>query len=278
MKITNHKLAAEAKDFDISFEKTPNVSGEFKDGFPNTIILHYTAGASLESSVVWLKNPKAKASAHLVVCKTGKIVQLAPFNIRTWHAGKSEWKGRKRLNNSSIGIEIDNAGLLEKRVDGYYTNFGKKVADKDIVLAKHKHQEEVKAWEAFTPEQVAAVEMICFVLMQQYNIKEILGHEDISPRRKIDPGPAFPLQNFREKILFGRGDDEVGEKLVAEGKIGVVTADLLNIRTNPTLDAAKAGEPLGKGTKVIVEKTVGEWSFVKVELAGWVSNKWIKKF
>ncbi|MDW7693786.1 N-acetylmuramoyl-L-alanine amidase [Flammeovirgaceae bacterium SG7u.111] len=279
MKVTNHKLAPEAKDFDISFEKSPNVSGEFKSGLPDSIILHYTAGASLESSVAWLKNPQAKASAHLVVCKTGKIVQLAPFNIRTWHAGRSIWNGRKHLNLSSIGIEIDNAGLLHKRGDGYYASFGKKIEDKDVILAAHKHQTELKAWEAYTPEQVEAVEMICLTLMKQYeSIKDILGHEDISPGRKVDPGPAFPLQSFREKILFGRGDEESDDELVPVGKTGVVTADLLNIRSKPILGAPLAGEPLGRGTKLKVEKTEGGWSYVKVELEGWVSSKWVKTF
>lgn len=274
MKITKHKLVAESGDVDISFDKTPNVSGEFLSGYPDTIIIHYTAGASLDSSVSWLKNPAAKASAHLVVGKKGKIVQLVPFNTKSWHAGASEWKGRKWLNNFSIGIEIDNAGLLEKRLDGYYTNFGKKINNDQVLLASHKHQNEVKGWETFTEEQLISVEEICIELISTYAIKEILGHDDVAPDRKVDPGPAFPMQSLKEKILIGRNDEAVVDTL-SENKVGIVAADFLNIRTRPSIQAMKASQPLSKGTKVILQETKGDWSRVKVDIDGWVSNKWL---
>ncbi len=275
MKIDKHQLVAESNDFDIKMEETPNVSGDFPDGLPDTIVIHYTGGASLNSSVSWLKNPAAKASAHLVIGKKGEIVQLAPFNVKTWHAGESNWHGREWLNHFSIGIEIDNAGLLEKRVDGYYTGSGKKINDSKVVLASHKHQNEIKGWEAYTEEQINTVEAICVELVASYSIVEIVGHDDISPRRKIDPGPAFPLKSLRDKVLLGRGDVSAPQS-TSENKIGIVTADYLNIRINPSLQSLKVTEPLSKSTTVIVQETLGEWSRVKVDIEGWVSNKWLQ--
>ncbi|MEM9685410.1 MAG: N-acetylmuramoyl-L-alanine amidase [Bacteroidota bacterium] len=202
--IENHKLVSTSGDLDISYETTPNHSGAFQSGLPDTIIVHYTAGSSLESSVNWLKNPKAKVSAHLVVGKSGAVVQLVPFNTIAWHAGNSEWNGRTGLNSYSIGIEMDNAGLLEKQADGYYTYFGKRIPEDQVMLATHKHSSEEAPWEVYTEAQLAVVSDICIALKEDYNIVELLGHDDIAPERKLDPGPAFPLQQLRGKVLLGR--------------------------------------------------------------------------
>jgi len=107
MKIKNHLLEGDG----IVQKNTPNKGGKIE---PKYLIFHYTAGRSAESSINWLCNKKAKASAHLVVGRDGSITQLAPFNVKTWHAGKSHWAGLTGLNSHSIGIELDNAGELSK--------------------------------------------------------------------------------------------------------------------------------------------------------------------
>ena len=198
--LEDHKLVDPENKRRISFRETPNHSGAFTGDLPDTIVIHYTAGASLESSVNWLTDPKAKASAHLVVGKSGDIVQLAPFNIKTWHAGKSSWKGRNSLNNYSIGIELDNAGILEKREDGYYSAFNKKIDSTNVVLARHRLDTVEKAWEAFTEIQIDVVTEACLILKDAYDIREIVGHDDIAPSRKRDPGPAFPMQELKSRL------------------------------------------------------------------------------
>ena len=279
MKIQKHRFVSENGNENVRFEKTPNQSGQFKDNLPDTIIIHYTGGNSLESSVNWLKNPKANASAHVVVGKTGEIVQLLPFNVIAWHAGISRWNDRQRLNNYSIGIEIDNAGLLEKRAEGYYTCFDKRMSNQKVVLARHKHENEEKAWEAYNEKQIVAVEEICHLLKESYNINEILGHDDISPGRKIDPGPAFPLQKLQDKILYGRRTDEpfhLEDMQTKSEYRGVVTAEYLNIRSKPNIDSLKIMDPLPRGTRVDILKKQGNWLYVDVDIAGWVHKIWIK--
>jgi len=279
MNIQNHKLIDESGTISIEFQETPNQSGNFKQKLPDTIVLHYTAGSSLESSAKWLCNSKANASAHIIVGKNGDVVQLAPFNQIAWHAGKSKWKNRTGLNKYSIGIEIDNAGVLEKRADGkYYTWFNKEIENNKVVLAPHKHGEKGKAWEAFPKAQIERVEEICQLLKEAYDIQEIVGHEDIAPGRKKDPGPAFPLDNMRSKILLGRKEDEAGEKEYKQkGHPGIVTAEYLNIRIKPGIGAMKAAPPLPKGTKVIIKEQRAGWAYVQVATEGWVSSNWIKK-
>ncbi len=172
---------------------------------PKHIIIHYTAGRSFESSVNWLTNPKSKASAHIIVGREGEIAQLVDFNRRAWHAGRSIWDGKPDLNSRSIGIELDNAGKLNRRADGYYTWFGRRVPDSDVVIV------DGSLWHAFTDAQIETAYTICEAIIDEYpTIGEdpeggVLGHNDIAPGRKVDPGPAFPMNKFRS-WLYGRGE------------------------------------------------------------------------
>ena len=102
----------------LSFVETRNKGGDLA---PRYLVFHYTVGKSATSSINWLTNPESKASAHLVLARDGTITQLAPFNVKTWHAGVSHWDGLSGLDSSSIGIEMDNAGPLkenQRRIKG----------------------------------------------------------------------------------------------------------------------------------------------------------------
>ncbi|MDP3599385.1 MAG: N-acetylmuramoyl-L-alanine amidase, partial [Nitrospirota bacterium] len=132
---------------DVSFVETPNKGGDIS---PRYLVFHYTAGKSAQSSIDWLTNPEAKASAHLVLARDGSICQLAPFNIKTWHAGISYWDGLSGLNSCSIGIEMDNAGPLKKVGDKYQAWFGALYAEDEVLYANHKFDEDPRWWHAYT--------------------------------------------------------------------------------------------------------------------------------
>ena len=162
------------------------------------IVMHFTAGASAESSISWWKQSAAKgASAHIVIDRDGTVFQCRPFNITAGHAGVSHWKDRvtgveyRSLNNNSIGIELANGG------DTYPTKF----SDLPPVTARHKNGGPEREWEAFPPEQLAAAEAVCKAIKARYDIDDVLGHDEIAPSRKTDPGPGFPMAEFRHKIL-----------------------------------------------------------------------------
>ena len=89
MKIQDHRLSGQ----NISFQKSQNSGSRFGTNRPDTLIVHYTGGRSLASSVSWLTNPASRASAHVVIGKNGDIVQIVAFDTVAWHAGKSEWEG-----------------------------------------------------------------------------------------------------------------------------------------------------------------------------------------
>lgn len=280
-KISRHILSGDMVEYVATSNKD---SGPFNDGLPDTLVIHYTAGRSLESSVDTLRDPNVKASAHLVIGRDGKIVQLIPFNKIAWHAGASEWDGRTGLNKYSIGIEIDNAGLLTKSGEKYKTWFGTTISADDVFYGMHRNQSSPAYWHEYTEKQIQVVFDVCRVLRDKYGITTIVGHEEISPGRKVDPGPAFPLDKLRSLLLEDRSVDD-GERPAVEGpgasdtapgKTGIVTASSLNFRSAPAFNADTISEPLKYGTKVIVLKEQDGWYQIHIQQTGWVKKDYIK--
>ncbi|MFO7847117.1 MAG: N-acetylmuramoyl-L-alanine amidase [Balneolaceae bacterium] len=271
MKINTHKIEAD----DIVIDEVDKNSGTFPEGLPDTIVIHYTAGPSLSSAVHTFKDPRVKACAHIVVDRDGKITQMIPFNKIGWHAGESSWLDRNELNNYSIGIEIVNAGRMEKSGNTWRPWFGKSYSEDEVILAKHRNEDEKTWWHLYTEEQIASTFELCKQLINSYNIRYILGHEEISPGRKSDPGPAFPLDKLRERLLHSdrkhSGDEETG------GEKAVVTASALNIRSGPSASQETIAKPLSRNTKVQVLNEQNGWYNVEVKLKGWVSKQYIRK-
>ena len=252
----------EIKDYYIhgdnvkKFTKSPNHSGKYASGMPDTIVLHYTAGPA-KPAINTLTNPRVKASAHVVVHRDGTITQLIPFNLIAWHAGRSEYKGRTGFNKYSIGIEIENSGSLTKSGNVYRAWFGAAYNPSDVIEAVHRNQTTIKFWHTYTAEQIATVTDLCRLLIDQYKSSYILGHEEIAPGRKSDPGPAFPLDRMRNSLLTGDRDRDEGLELPDSGRI---SASSLNIRSTPTRDGSKIALPLRKGQKVkVLDKSGRIW-------------------
>jgi N-acetylmuramoyl-L-alanine amidase len=265
LRIQNHRLAGDG----VSFQQTPNVGGVLQ---PSFVVLHYTAGRSLESSVQSLRTqkPKGNASAHIVLGRDGRIVQLAPFNQVTWHAGVSQWNGLVGLNHHAIGIEMDNAGLLHREGERFVAWFGKAYPENEVVVAAHRNGGGLQPWHAFTEAQIERALELCELLVAHYALEDVLGHEDIAPGRKSDPGPAFPLEAVRARAL-GRSAD-VQQRLL-------VTANKLNIRSGPGAEFAPVAPALKKGAELLLIEARDRWSRVAVvgltDLEGWVSNDFV---
>ncbi len=136
------------------------------------IIIHYTGMRKETSAINRLCNIKSKVSSHYFIKKNGSVLNLIPPLYEAWHAGKSGWKNLKSLNKYSIGVEIQNSGH-----DNKYENFSQKQIISTKKLLKH--------------------------LIRKYNVnlKNVLGHSDISPDRKKDPGEKFPWKKLAESKL-----------------------------------------------------------------------------
>lgn len=154
------------------------------------LVVHFTSGATAESSIGFWKTLAAKgASAHIVIDRDGTIYQCRPFNLTAGHAGVSKWKGFKNLNSCSIGIELANGGD-DPALAAKWSKF-------PPLKAKHKSGGPVCSWEVYPPAQLAACEAVAMALVKRYKLDDVVGHEDIAPSRKNDPGPAFPMAALR---------------------------------------------------------------------------------
>lgn len=166
------------------------------------VIIHYTAshGSGL-SSTAWAGHPESKVSWHITIDRNGSVIQLADFRKICWHAGESSWyapnNGRdyKEMNKFSVGIELANAGILERDSNVFQTEYGAKIPSTNVLMGP-----EGNYWEQYSHRQITTAYDIALAISKKYNCLDILGHNQIAPARKIDPGPFFPLQDLRHKL------------------------------------------------------------------------------
>jgi N-acetylmuramoyl-L-alanine amidase len=204
MNITISNARAIVNGLAAPFKPSPNIGGSLK---PEYIVLHDTgSGLNDSGSVSWLTDKASKVSAHVVIGRDGRITQLVPFNVKAWHAGQSVWRGRALLNGFSIGIEIINPGRLSKVAEGVYKGVCTIDTNKDRSLVV-KHAKTTAHgdgyWLAYSDAQLAAITSLCAAICADYPIKEIVTHWLISPGRKIDTNPLFPLEQVRLACLGG---------------------------------------------------------------------------
>jgi N-acetylmuramoyl-L-alanine amidase len=186
--IQNNKLVS--NDNSIIYKSTTKKSaGTNKTQY---IVIHFTAGASFEADLEQLSTSNAQVSCHLLIGRDGKVAQVGNFKDILWHAGVSEWDGINGLNQYSIGIELANPGAMDV-VDSntVKTWWGKTYSIKNdgIILAKHPYTgSSQKGWLPYTDIQLKTLENVVDAIKTEYNIKEVIGHEQIAPKRKNDPG------------------------------------------------------------------------------------------
>ncbi len=180
----------------VRFVKANSSGGEMT---PRYVVAHDTAGRlSKFSSVDWFKSPECKTSAHFVVERDGTVTQMVPLNRKAFHAGVSKWKGTSGLNSCSIGIEIVNPGKMDANGKAWFGACCKP----DEIEHKSTPEHGDGYWLPYTEAQVAAVKLLCTLIVEEYpDCNEILTHWQISPGRKIDTNPLFPLREVRKAVL-----------------------------------------------------------------------------
>ena len=134
---------------------------------------------------------------------------LTPFNRnlrRRSFAGESNGGELLDLNSHSIGIEIVNAGKSRKRSDGVWLNWSKNVIpNNEVSIATYKNEASESGWHEYTEEQIETVVQMGIAIASRYRIVDVLGHDDIAPKRKADPGPLFPMSSVRSRIIGRQG-------------------------------------------------------------------------
>jgi N-acetylmuramoyl-L-alanine amidase len=157
---------------DIIQRASPNVNDRRSGITVDMVILHYTGMKTGRAALDRLCDPEAKVSAHYLIDEDGTTWQMVEENRRAWHAGFSHWSGAANINDRSIGIEIVNPGH----------EFG---------------------YRAFPEEQMAAVEELLAQILERHRVSpaRVVGHSDIAPTRKQDPGELFDWKRLADKGL-----------------------------------------------------------------------------
>lgn len=169
------------------------------------VVMHYTGShGDFNSSINWSRDPKSKVSWHITIGRKGEVKQNTHgFRAILWHAGRSAWysketeKEYKNLNKFSVGIEMANTGKLtwnsskQKYISAYKAEYE---AD-DVYVDQHG-----QAWEKYDLEQIKAAKQVALAIAKAYKCVDILGHNEIAPGRKADPGAAFPLADLKDEL------------------------------------------------------------------------------
>ena len=150
----------------------PSPNCDARDERISMVVLHYTDMPSAEGAMSRLCDPAAKVSAHYVITEEGEVVRLVDESMRAWHAGRSFWRGKANVNGCSIGIELQNPG----HTCGY---------------------------QPFPDAQIDALVPLLHRIVDDYDIPRanVVGHSDIAPQRKLDPGELFPWERLAEYRL-----------------------------------------------------------------------------
>ncbi len=151
---------------------SPNFNERVGVSGPDILIMHYTGMQSCQAAVTRLTDAASRVSSHYTVDEDGTVYRHVAEEMRAWHAGVSSWRGATDINSRSVGIEIVNPGH----------EFG---------------------YRAFPDVQIAAVEKLSQGIVARHKIasRNVIGHSDIAPGRKTDPGELFPWRHFAQAGL-----------------------------------------------------------------------------
>tara|TARA_R110002094_G_scaffold160396_10_gene145817 strand:- start:3618 stop:4484 length:867 start_codon:yes stop_codon:yes gene_type:complete len=229
---------------DIDFNRAKNVGGNIT---PSVVVLHDTAGRLDKfNSANYLLNAPSGVSVHFVLERDGTVTQQVPTNRRAGHAGKSSYHGQDNVNDFSIGIEVVNPGRMTPAGEGEARTWFKKVYDiaSDDIHQITTPEHGSGLWMDYTTEQIETLEALLSGLFAYIpTLTDIVTHWYISPGRKVDTNPLFPLDAIKARVM-GRDDvpsqladnastpkDEASEQVVIN-----VPNDTLNMRRWPSFN------------------------------------------
>jgi len=249
--------------------RNSNSSGTFARGRPVGILLHYTAGGPAVDRLAGKGD--SNVSVHFTVDRNGDAYQCGDLDQRLWHAGVSHIGGMTGLNDYYVGIEQANFGYWRDE-RGLPTLA--KAKEAGWLHAAHSYDpSRVLYWEPYPERLLATTERICRWLLENIStIKNIHGHDQVSPGRKSDPGPAFPLNRFRNLLM---PDSESKPP-----RYKVQVSDFLNVRAAPSASADKRDwGPLKDGDVVDYLREDGSWFMIQTKdgKEGWVNSLYLRR-
>ena len=170
----------------IIYNKFKSVNYDQRKFDISLIIIHFTETKTFTDALNLLTSKERKVSCHYLIDKSGDIFNLVDLDKRAWHAGDSMWGNYDDINSRSVGIEIVNSG--------------------EIIT------------ENYTSKQLGSLSDLLIKLLKEYNIENILGHSDIAPIRKIDPGVHFPWQKIYKNLGLEWVKDRINNERIKESE------------------------------------------------------------
>lgn len=239
------------------------------------LIMHVTTGTTMQGVINFFKNPASGVSAHLLIGRDGRIIQFVPFDKVAYHSGLSYWEGDANLNKLSIGIELDNAADLSGE-PGSYNKRGVSIPDSEVERAVHWKSGFEKGWHKFTPIQLEIALQVAKILKEHYGIKEIIGHDVVNLKNRLDPGPLFPMRAWREDI-FERKEPDIQRYTLTE------SADIYEHIGDKTPDPNHPSHgTLDENSMVQLRDEIEDWLLMRPLIGnlsdevGWIERKNIK--
>ncbi len=273
--IRQGKLYRDSKS--VEFMRSPFTSGPFLLA-PKILVVHFTYGSTGRSSAEWFRSAQNPgSSAHLVCDRDGSVIQCVDFADRAWHAGASTWHGLNGLNNYAYGLELANWGYLRRSGMGWMSYTGAAISDPILAIHKNGNPDGSNTpigWEQYPESQFLTAVEIARALVAEYGVTEIVGHDDIAPTRKWDPGPAFDMMRFKARVF--------GDRAVDAGAVRTVgVAEGLNLRSGPAI-SYEVVKLLPLGTLVAPIEQGGNWLLVSVlrndgspKITGWINQNYL---
>lgn len=197
---------------------SPNYDDRASGAGVDFLIMHYTGMPGDQALKYYLNDvhdeENGRISAHYLILENGEIIQVVDEDKRAWHAGRSYWRGIRDINSHSIGIELANAGHYDGNPP-------------------------------FAAAQLESLKYLCLDIMGRYHLRpqDVLGHSDIAPGRRFDPGPRFPWSRLAEEnigIMPDIGDDDAAAMLsfVKDRELDAVLYEhLVEFGYDPDVDA-----------------------------------------
>jgi len=190
---------------ELVHREEPSPNWDERDERISMVVLHYTDMPSVDAAIARLCDPAAKVSSHYVISEEGEVVRLVPESKRAWHAGRSFWRGKSNVNGASIGIELHNPG----HTCGY---------------------------RPFPDAQIEALVPLLHRIVRTHDIPRanVVGHSDVAPQRKLDPGELFPWDRLAQyrlalprpaKLKLGDPFDNDGAFYLALERFGYDVSD-----------------------------------------------------
>ena len=214
----------------------PSPNFDDRDKPITMLVLHYTGMKDAASAIARLSDPAAKVSAHYLVAEDGQVLRMVDEEKRAWHAGRSFWRGMQDVNTASIGIELVNPG----------------------------HE---LGYRPFPEPQIATLIALIGQIRERWDIPDgrIVGHSDVAPDRKIDPGELFPWKRLAEAGhgLWAEPSASPGPPL-AEGDEGTGVFALQAGLTRLGYDSAPSGT-FDAATKTVVTAFQRHWRPERVD-------------